>query len=812
MKRISPNFLPLLLAVMLIAARAAADAPPHPSLPPPVIPDCLGVNIHFTDPKPGELEMLAAAGFKWVRMDFQWGGTERKKGEYDFRAYDRLAAALEKHGIRAVFILDYGNDLYDGGLPPTSEEARAAFGRWAVEGVRHFAGKGYLWEMWNEPNGGFWKPKADVKEYAALARATGEALRDAKLLGPNREAFIGPATSTIDFPFLEACFQAGLLEFWDAVSVHPYRQQAPETVDEEYRRLRLLIGKYAPKDKTIPIISGEWGYSDAWQHFTPELQGKYLPREFLTNIANEVALSIWYDWHDDGTNPKESEHHFGIVRNEYHAGRDPVYDAKDAYFAVKMLTARLGGFRFNKTLNLGLGIRPLLFSKGDEVRIAHWVSSPDAIAKLGDGKPNDRYTVSVPASRGPFAVYGEYGDGDGGYTVVELGSSSRLPLGIGTAPVYFCTIGPNPILQTAASWQRLPLEIILDPKRTRIYTDEVSNPLDHPIDIVLNGVSRTLQPHEKCEAEHVLQPSRGQSATVTYTLELANHEVFSQSTRLVPSSPIDLTIFPTSRAALSVRIENPSGEPFVGKLRIVPFQDVSSADATPVEPGGDAAPVELAKGEREKVITLPLKEAPRTHYAVRLSLDEDGREGVAAAKAVQARVLMDEGDGAHPIVYGLYADGDAKVASRQTLVAEAPPNQPPFVDGSPFKISYDFSPGWKFVQLTRSEIPWPRMSGAPERLGLWIYGDAGGCRPRARFKDQTGQVFQPSGPQIDWKGWRYVTFPMRITEKDELAHWGGANDGAIHYPISWDSLFLLDNISRQAAKGEIFCSAPTLIY
>ncbi len=28
----------------------------------------LGVNIHFTDPKPGEIKMISAAGFRWVRM------------------------------------------------------------------------------------------------------------------------------------------------------------------------------------------------------------------------------------------------------------------------------------------------------------------------------------------------------------------------------------------------------------------------------------------------------------------------------------------------------------------------------------------------------------------------------------------------------------------------------------------------------------------------------------------------------------------------------------------------------------------------
>jgi hypothetical protein len=36
--------------------------------------------------------------------------------------------------------------------------------------------------------------------------------------------------------------------------------------------------------------------------------------------------------------------------------------------------------------------------------------------------------------------------------------------------------------------------------------------------------------------------------------------------------------------------------------------------------------------------------------------------------------------------------------------------------------------------------------------------------------------------------------------------------GVIHYPIKWDSIFLLDNVSRQPVEGEIYLSAPTLIY
>lgn len=343
-----------------LLASAMHGGEPHSSLPPIGSLDGLGVNIHFTDPKPGEMEMIAAAGFKWVRMDLSWGATERLRGEYDFSSYDRLVAALDKYKLRAVFILDYGNPVYGEPGEKSPFTARAAtpefleaFAKWAVAAVQRYKGKGYLFELWNEPNiAQFWKPKPNVSDYIALAKAACEAFRSAGLIGsPNPsqvseklgEAIIGPATSTIDLAFLEECFKAGLLEYWAGVSVHPYRETAPETVEEDYRNVRLLISKYAPKDKEIPILSGEWGYSTQWKSLgkdepaREEQQAKYLARMFLTNIANSVPVSIWYDWRDDGDNPNEGEHRFGIVRRAYHEGRDPVFDPKPAYQAAKTL-------------------------------------------------------------------------------------------------------------------------------------------------------------------------------------------------------------------------------------------------------------------------------------------------------------------------------------------------------------------------------------------------------------------------------------------------------------------------------------------
>jgi hypothetical protein len=58
-------FAALLLAGVVYADPASEEGrqpSPGVSLPPLIVPDRLGVNIHFLQPRDGEMEMLAAAG------------------------------------------------------------------------------------------------------------------------------------------------------------------------------------------------------------------------------------------------------------------------------------------------------------------------------------------------------------------------------------------------------------------------------------------------------------------------------------------------------------------------------------------------------------------------------------------------------------------------------------------------------------------------------------------------------------------------------------------------------------------------------
>ncbi len=233
------------------SAQAAPLAPPRNGLAllSAGATDGLGVNIHFTDPQPGEMAMLAAGGFRWVRMDFFWHMTERQPGQYDFSAYDRLMNALAPYGIHALFILDYGNSLYESGFPPHTDAGRQAFARWVTAAVQHFQGHGILWELWNEPNlAQFWQPMPNVQDYIQLGLTVGAAIR---AVAP-QETFIGPTTSGFDYTFLQACFQGGLLNYFDAVSVHPYRSTGPETAAADYARLRVSLTSTPRRAKTFP--------------------------------------------------------------------------------------------------------------------------------------------------------------------------------------------------------------------------------------------------------------------------------------------------------------------------------------------------------------------------------------------------------------------------------------------------------------------------------------------------------------------------------------------------------------------------------
>ena len=339
-------FFVLTVVLFLIIGAVSPIAMGAQSLPGPAIPDGFGVNIHFTG-LPHDLHMIAEAGFKFIRMDLAWSRIEKAKGVYDFKGsgYDSLTLGCEELGIRILYILDYSNELYESDRSVRTEAGRKAFGDFAEAAAKRYAGKGILWEVWNEANiKQFWTPQPSVDDYCKLVEAAASRIRNAD---PSGQVVAG-ATSGIPFEWLEGCFKNGLLNWIDVLSVHPYRPQPPETVIQDYTKLRGLIARYAPAGKQIPVISGEWGYSNInWDKtaLTEQQQADYLVRMFLLNSYQNIPVSIWYDWKNDGTDPNEREHQFGTVKHDL--------NPKAAYLAAKVLSSTLKGYSIKQKFDLG---------------------------------------------------------------------------------------------------------------------------------------------------------------------------------------------------------------------------------------------------------------------------------------------------------------------------------------------------------------------------------------------------------------------------------------------------------------------------
>lgn len=391
------------LFALLLQSSYRAEYP----LPDATVPSGLGVNVHVIEPKDDSVARIAATGFKWIRMDLFWNEVEHHKGVYDFSHYDNLNNQLRQYGIRPIYILDYGNDYYQKGAP-RSAEARAAFVRFVHAAVQHYRHQGVVWEMYNEPNVHFWQPSPNVDEYVTLATDVGEEIRRNE---PD-EWFIGPAVSSFDWAFLIGCMKGGLLQYWDAVSVHPYRTDSPDTVVKDWQRLRYLIQAYAPNGRQIGMICSEWGFSSLT--VGERGQADYAARMYLANLASGVPLTIWYDWKDDANDKRAEERHFGLVT--------PELSAKPSHTGVATVVKELAGWKLVNS-NIGESSAVLIFRRGGRSKAVAWAIGSD----------EESVHIALPA--GDYAARTPGED-----THVEHAGPSGLITDVRQTPMYFSPV------------------------------------------------------------------------------------------------------------------------------------------------------------------------------------------------------------------------------------------------------------------------------------------------------------------------------------------------------------------------------------
>jgi hypothetical protein len=362
-------FLLSLLAAVSAGTRAAAqNSDPR-----------FGVMTHFAQGwDPGWADVAAIRGIGAVRDELYWNAVEPTRGTYVFpAAFDTYMAALRRNGISPLIVLSFENPNYDGGQTPFSDEGVAAYGRYATQVLKHYGDQIQTLEVWNEYNGSFAQGPATADRATFYTKMLRAAYGQIKAQRPD-VTVLGGATAGVPLPYWEKLMAAGALASMDALSIHPYRYDAPpEGIENDIAALQTLVKRYNQgQAKPIWVTEIGWGTNDAGGvPISEATQASYLVRAYALLLSANVERVYWYLLRD------YNNLSMGLTKDDA--------TPKAAAFAMEVMIRELSGRRFVSRETTAAGVYSLVFSgTAGDVRVA-WALQPTQVAITGQTRITD---------------------------------------------------------------------------------------------------------------------------------------------------------------------------------------------------------------------------------------------------------------------------------------------------------------------------------------------------------------------------------------------------------------------------------------
>ena len=362
-------------------------------------PTDFGTCTHFAQNKglvPYSLDLIRLAGFSSIRDEVYWGDVEKPIGTFKFSAkYDHYIQAASDRDIRVLISLEYGNPapgekVANRGFP-LDESGRKRFARYAEELVKRYGDKVTLWEIWNEPS-----KALGIDPGTSYYELLKETYTTIKALQPNSTVICsGGAPNLVDGAYLTPIFQSGGVKYMDGFAMHTY--VAPFNPEDGYRtkghpflknvsvsslwpHYKKMIETYSKKSKPLTAWITEMGWFQADTlirddgeilYIDEARQAAYITRLYLMSRRYNTTSCVYvYDFQNDGTNIKEKEHNFGIIRKDF--------SPKAAYCAVSVLSSLLENKPFSNALVDTEDTKVFCYGSGKDQVIALWNVSHSA--------------------------------------------------------------------------------------------------------------------------------------------------------------------------------------------------------------------------------------------------------------------------------------------------------------------------------------------------------------------------------------------------------------------------------------------------
>jgi arabinogalactan endo-1,4-beta-galactosidase len=322
----------------------------------------VGVQFHamwsdYTDAQRTRvLDMLQAAGVKWVRIDYGWASVQPDGPGSWARWYldrgDTWVNAARARGMKVLMTFWMTPGWANGGkgtaVPPTDPAAYAH----AAQGIaEHFRGRVSAWEVWNEPNlDYFWG--GSPAQYGATLRAAYPAF---KAGDPDAQVVFGAPTNN-DLTWIKAAYAGGARDSYDVMATHPYQgpaDLAPETPDNGTMYVLSHVAAVhdwmtSVGDGAKPIWFTEFGWSshdnspgvENWNRGVSEQQqAEYLVRtiKYVQAAFPYVKNLFWYNERNNASPNAPQYDNYGLLTRDL--SPKPVYDALKAFMTSEAVAS-----------------------------------------------------------------------------------------------------------------------------------------------------------------------------------------------------------------------------------------------------------------------------------------------------------------------------------------------------------------------------------------------------------------------------------------------------------------------------------------
>jgi polysaccharide biosynthesis protein PslG len=259
------------------------------------------------------LELVREMGAPTIVEFFPWAYIEGTEDRYDWTTADRIIRQARNQGIHIIarlgLVPEWARSRGDTSAEFTTfntlpEAAYPDFSEFTADFAARYAGVVNQIIIWNEPNLAFEWGYASV-DPAAYARLLQAVYTPAHAANPNVVILaaglaptlepVGSAAGLSDLLYLEALYQAGARDYFDALAIHTYGftlpPEAPPAFDTlNFRRVELLreiMVRNGDADKPAVITETGWNDNPRWTKAVSPSQ----------RIADTISALQWAEAH-----------------------------------------------------------------------------------------------------------------------------------------------------------------------------------------------------------------------------------------------------------------------------------------------------------------------------------------------------------------------------------------------------------------------------------------------------------------------------------------------------------------------------------